>query len=366
MLCKFGENEQERHEEYLCGEALAPSPFGSFAAFLYPHMEALEVRQYDSETRTLKLEVDELQEIRIDACAGTHECNLRGNAEPRGYHKGKEEAQQGIGAYERKIPCKRPPHDHIGPHSVERILPHRMQMVAVIPVREGVYCEVAYKAGREGKVRLFRKQARRGGTDYGMGREGHRCSGCMLPYTAMAQLPLSIVLTIVILTVFLMFVTGLKYASLPRFLHTRLMMTAFFLFIVATITVSFWEYALMTLPYSAPAFVAGIIAGAVLGVRAAQERLEKEGAAYLEHFANIHPHELRKLTWWTLVNFYTVMSALLLINFIGLSTVIFHEARNWVLLTSAVGAFLLGTIVPYLIHVWTIKVAQPRSSTHSE
>jgi hypothetical protein len=182
----------------------------------------------------------------------------------------------------------------------------------------------------------------------------------------MEQLPGSIILTIAVLTVFLMFVTGLKYASLSRFSHTRLMMTAFFLFIVATLTVSFWEYAFVTLPFSVPSFFAGIFIGWGLGVTAAKKRLEKEGVAYLEHFAHIPPHELHKLTWWSLVNFYTVMGALLLINFVGLSTVIFHEARNWVVLTSGVGAFLLGTLVPYLIHVWTIKAAHPKSSAHSE
>lgn len=182
----------------------------------------------------------------------------------------------------------------------------------------------------------------------------------------MEQLPGSVVLTIAVLTVFLMFVTGLKYAAISKFSHTRLTMTAFFLFIVATLTISFWEYALMTLPFTIPASIAGILLGSLLGVRAAQKRLEKEGAAYLEHFAHVHPHELKKLTWWSLINFYTVMGALLLINFVGLSTVIFHEARNWVLLTSAVGAFLLGTLVPYLIHVWTINPAHPSNRTHSE
>lgn len=182
----------------------------------------------------------------------------------------------------------------------------------------------------------------------------------------MAQLPISIVLTIAVLTVFLMFVTGLTYSGLDHFRRTRLMMTGLFLFIVATLTISFYEFVLLTLPYTIPACLGGIAIGALVGVRAAKERLEKEGAAYLEHFAHIPAHELRKLTWWSVVNYYTVISALLLINFVGLATVIFHEARTWVLTASAVGAFLLGTLVPYLIHVWTIKAPHPKRSTQSE
>jgi hypothetical protein len=182
----------------------------------------------------------------------------------------------------------------------------------------------------------------------------------------MEQLPGSIILTIAILTLFLMFVTGLKYARLSHFSHTRLMMTAFFFFIIATLSVSYWDFAFITFPYSIPAALMGIVVGWLLGARAAKERMRLEGPHYLEHFAHVHLHELKKLTWWSFFNYYTVMAALLLINCVGLTTVIFNEARNWVILTSVVGAFLLGTLVPYLIHVWTIRPAHPSNNTQSE
>ncbi len=180
-------------------------------------------------------------------------------------------------------------------------------------------------------------------------------------------LPVSITLTIVVLTVFLMFVTGLKYAVRSHVLQTKLIMTSFFFFIVCTLTISFWQYALDTLPYSIPAALMGAAVGHLVGVRAAEERMRKEGLAhYMEHFAHVHLREMGTVTWWSLINFYTVMGALALINFVGLSTVLFDEARSWALITSAIGAFLLGTIAPYLIHVWTIGATHNTKSTTNE
>lgn len=180
-------------------------------------------------------------------------------------------------------------------------------------------------------------------------------------------LPGSVILTIAVLTVFLMFVTGLKFASTDRAAYTKLVMTGFFLFIVTTLTISFWEYALDTLPFTIPAALLGMGAGHFVGVRAARERIEAEGLAeYVEHFAHVHLGELHDLRWWKVVNFYTVMMSLLLINFVGLTDVIFHEAKNWAIVTSTVGAFLIGTIVPYLIHVWSIKATAHASSSTSD
>jgi hypothetical protein len=183
----------------------------------------------------------------------------------------------------------------------------------------------------------------------------------------MDQLPGSIILTIVALTVFLIYTTALGYAVQDSFVRTRLMMTGFFIYIVLALTISFWQYAIATLPYSIPAALAGAIVGRVVGVRAAEARLRAEGVShYIQHFAHVHIGSLQDLAWWKLINFYTVITSLVLINCIGLSTVIFHEARPWALFTSAVGAFLLGTIAPYLIHIWSIGAKHRSSSTTSE
>jgi hypothetical protein len=181
------------------------------------------------------------------------------------------------------------------------------------------------------------------------------------------QLPTSITITVLVLTVFLSFITVIKYTVENRFVQTRLLMTSFFFFIVATITISFWQYSLITLPYTVPAWLLGALIGYVLGVRTEQQKLRAEGLAYYKkHFAHIHIKDIEKLTWWSVINFYSVMSALILINLVGLSTVIFRGAEIWAIATSTVGAFLLGTIAPYLVHLWSIKTAQNNNNTTSE
>src|SRR4051812_14295443 len=131
----------------------------------------------------------------------------------------------------------------------------------------------------------------------------------------MTGLPLSITLVIVFLTVFLVFNTALKYAIEDEFRRTRLMMTAFFVFIIATLTISFWQYTWDTLPFTVPATLLGIAAGYLIGVRTEKQKLRMEGLRYyMAHFAHIHPGDFEHLTWWTVVNFYSVMGGLILIN----------------------------------------------------
>jgi len=170
------------------------------------------------------------------------------------------------------------------------------------------------------------------------------------------ELPASITITIALLTVFLCFFVGLKYATISSFTRMRLMMTSFFFFIVATLTISFWQFTLDTIPFTAPAFIIGALMGYIVGVRAAEHRLRTEGIAhYMEHFAHVHVTEFKKLTWWSVINFYSVMGALILINLVGFTTVILQQNKSFAILTSAVGAFLLGTIAPYLVHLWSIR-----------
>jgi hypothetical protein len=183
----------------------------------------------------------------------------------------------------------------------------------------------------------------------------------------MEQLPYSITLVIAALTVFLCFVVGIKYAIEDNFTRTRLIMTSFFFFIVTTLSISFWEYAYASLPYTVPASLIGAGVGYLFGVRAAQERLQRSGVEhYVEHFAHVHITDLASLTWWSVINFYTVMGGLILINLVGLSTVIFKGDEVSAIRTSMVGAFLLGTIVPYLFHLWSIKAPHHTKSTARE
>ncbi len=182
----------------------------------------------------------------------------------------------------------------------------------------------------------------------------------------MYHLPGSIILTIAVLTFFLGLTVVIKYSVEKQFSRMRLIMTAFFFFIIATLTISFWQFTMATLPFTIPAWIIGAVVGYFTGVRAAEHRLKSEGQEhYMEHFAEV---EMKggKFKWWDVVNFYTVASALILINLVGLSTVIFRGAEGWAIITSMGGAFLLGTIAPYLVHLWRIRVTHKATITKSE
>jgi uncharacterized protein YneF (UPF0154 family) len=168
--------------------------------------------------------------------------------------------------------------------------------------------------------------------------------------------PATVTLAIVLLTIFLIFGAALRYGVANTFQRTRLVMTAFFCFIVVTLTISFSSYALQSLPYAIPAVLVGALVGHFVAVREAERKLMQEGVAhYAEHFAHIHVADFARFKWWSVINFYTVMGALILINLVGLSTVIFAGRAVWALMTCALGAFLLGSIAPYLLHLWRIR-----------
>jgi hypothetical protein len=172
----------------------------------------------------------------------------------------------------------------------------------------------------------------------------------------MTQLPVTIAIVIALLAFFLIFITALKYAVSNNFMRTRIIMTAFFLFIVCTLTISFWPYAMATFPFTVPAFLIGAFLGYLIGVRTEQQKVRAHGLEhYMEHFAHIHSHDLKNLSWWSVINFYSVMGGLVLINFVGFSTVFHEGSRGWAITTSVIGALLLGSIVPYLVHLWSVR-----------
>jgi hypothetical protein len=173
----------------------------------------------------------------------------------------------------------------------------------------------------------------------------------------MSQLPASITIVIALLAAFLSLLTVYKYAITNDFVRTRAIMTSFFCFIVLTLTISFWQYTTLTLPYTVPAAILGVILGYFLGVKTEQQKLRVQGLQhYMEHFSHVHVRDITSLNWWAVVNFYSVMGGLILINLVGLSSVIFRGSEEWAIFSSVLGAFLLGTIVPYLMHLWSVKV----------
>lgn len=177
----------------------------------------------------------------------------------------------------------------------------------------------------------------------------------------------SVLIAILALTVFLFLVSALAYAITNAFRRTTFVMTALFCFIVVTLTVSFWRYALVSLEFTIPAFFVGMALGYFIGVKAAKEKMMMLGAEhYVEHFAHVHIGDITRLHWWSVINFYSIVGALALINLVGLSNVIFEGRESWAMFACAFGAFLMGTVVPYLVHLWSISRKHAKRSTISE
>ncbi len=171
----------------------------------------------------------------------------------------------------------------------------------------------------------------------------------------------AVILALALLSTFLIGITVLKYSVRDDFTRTRLIMSGLFFFIVTTLTFSYWRYVIMTLPYVVPAFFMGIILGYAIGVRTDRQKLMMHGLeGYMERFARIEHHDFKNLTWWSFVNFYSIMAALVLINLIGLTNVILDASPKLIATTSAVGAAFIGSIVPYLIHLWTVPYVHKR------
>jgi hypothetical protein len=167
----------------------------------------------------------------------------------------------------------------------------------------------------------------------------------------------AIIAVIALLALFLISITIFKYTIPNNFLRTRLVMSALFIFIVSTLSISFWPSALLTLPYTIPTFLCGAILGHMIGVRAERKKLTMLGAEhYVEHFTHIHFSDVKSLTWWSFVNYYSIMCGLILINLVGFTNIILGRSLVFVVLSSVVGAALIGSIFPYLVHLWTIPV----------
>lgn len=165
-----------------------------------------------------------------------------------------------------------------------------------------------------------------------------------------------IIFVIATLIVFLVSLTAFKYTIKDRFSRVRLSMTAFLIFIFVTITISFLQYALYSLYFTIPAFFVGAVLGYRIGVHTERQKIATKGIEhYIEHFAHIRKADLKKMAWWSIVNFYSIIGALILINLIGLSLFIFPDLVEVALFTMTVAAFLIGTIVPYILHLWSIK-----------
>jgi hypothetical protein len=167
----------------------------------------------------------------------------------------------------------------------------------------------------------------------------------------------TIIVLIALLAAFLIAITVIKYAVKDKFTETRLMMSALFVFIITTMTLAFSRSVLETLPYTAPAFVIGMALGYLIGVRTERQKIMAHGIEhYMVHFAHIRSKDLKNLTWWSIVNFYSIMCGLILVNLVGFTNVILDRSPVFTVVSSVVGALLIGSIVPYLAHLWTFTM----------
>ncbi len=172
----------------------------------------------------------------------------------------------------------------------------------------------------------------------------------------------SITIVIALLALFLISITIFKYAVPDKFTQTRLTMSALFLFIVLTLSISFWPSAPLTLPYTVPALLLGMLLGYFIGVRTERQKLMMHGAEhYMEHFAHIEHSDFKNLTWWSVINFYSIVGALILINLVGFTNIILQGSPTFIIVTSTVGAALIGSILPYLAHLWTFPANRSSS-----
>ncbi|MDB5195458.1 MAG: hypothetical protein JWO84_642 [Parcubacteria group bacterium] len=171
----------------------------------------------------------------------------------------------------------------------------------------------------------------------------------------MSSTATSITIVIALLALFLISITVAKYAMPHKFAQTRFTMSALFVFILLTLSISFWPWARLTLPYTIPAFILGMLLGYFIGVRTERQKLMTHGLEhYMERFAHIEHSDVRNLTWWSIINFYSITCALVLINLVGFTNIILSGYPPFIIVTSVVGAALIGSILPYLAHLWTI------------
>ncbi|KND50375.1 MAG: hypothetical protein AB202_01825 [Parcubacteria bacterium C7867-007] len=177
--------------------------------------------------------------------------------------------------------------------------------------------------------------------------------------TPMTPFNSTVIIVVALLALFLISITVSKYAMHDNFLRTRFIMSALFGFIVLTLTISFWKFALMTLPFTVPSMLVGIGLGYLIGVRTEQQKILTHGIEhYMERFARIEHKDVKNLTWWSLINFYSIMCGLILINLIGFTNVILQGSPGFIIATSVVGAAFIGSILPYLYHLWTLPCGE--------
>jgi hypothetical protein len=182
----------------------------------------------------------------------------------------------------------------------------------------------------------------------------------------MTEAHLAIIVDLALLATFLISIAASRYVTQNAFSRTRFLMSVLFIYIVATLTTTYWRLALETIPFVVPAFLVGLLIGSVVGVRAERQKLFMHGMErYMERFAHIGKEDLQNFTWWSFINFYSISCVLILINLIGFTTVIMESSNAIGIAVSVLGAALVGSIVPYLFHLWTLQASTQTPDIHT-
>jgi hypothetical protein len=164
------------------------------------------------------------------------------------------------------------------------------------------------------------------------------------------------------LSAYLFFLLLMKHRTRSSFALTRITLTSFVVFAFLTLFVVYWRFVIDEAVWASIALLAGTFVGRFLAVEASQKRIAEEGLGnYFEHYLHIHIKSLHKVEWYSLVNVHTIIVALVLINMLGLNELIF-ESPEWTRFSIVFANFLVGTCIPYMIHLWTLKA--PHAKAH--
>lgn len=176
-----------------------------------------------------------------------------------------------------------------------------------------------------------------------------------------------VIISIGLLSAYFFFLLLMRHAVRNHFLITRFTITAFIVYMFATLIVVYWTPMMDNAVQGSVAFLAGLVLGRFMAVTVERRKIAEEGLSnYLEHYLHIHIKSLENLEWWSIVNVHTVIVTLIFIDLLGLNRTVYDSAPATLFIV-VLALFLVGTVIPYAVHLWTIKASHfHKKLTHIE
>lgn len=163
------------------------------------------------------------------------------------------------------------------------------------------------------------------------------------------------IITVGLISTYLLSLLYAKHTVRSSFMLTRVTVSAFVVTMFTVLFIVYWQYVVDYAVSASFALLAGTLVGHFLAVEVERHKISERGLAhYVEHYLHVHVKTLDNLEWWSVVNVHTIIVTLLLVNIIGLNELIF-DSPEWTRFIIVASNFLIGTTIPYLIHLWTIK-----------